>query len=208
MIGWLVGDLVSSFFIHKRLRETTGRTDSLSFSEVLARWNGTDWRMVKLFGGVATLVFLGVYAAAQLQAGSKALHVLFGWDYATGAIIGAVMVVAYCFAGGIRASIWTNAAQSFVMFAAIVIMFIVGFGQTDGVGQIVTDLDAVSPTYLSMMPTDLIIPGGMGLALFVLGWVFAGFGVIGQPHIMMCFMTMKNPEQITRIRWYYYGWFT
>ena len=118
MVGWLVGDLLSSTFVHKRLREATGRTEGLSFSEVLARWNGTDWRSIKLFGGLATLMFLGTYAAAQLQAGSKALHVLFDWDYQTGAIIGAVMVVAYCFAGGIRASIWTNAAQSFVMSSA------------------------------------------------------------------------------------------
>lgn len=207
MIGWLAGDLISSTFVHRRLREATGRTEGLSYSEVLARWNGTDWRSIKLFGGIATLVFLGTYAAAQLQAGSKALHVLFGWDYASGAIIGSVMVVAYCFAGGIRASIWTNAAQSFVMFGAIILMFVVGYTHTDGWSQIVTDLGAVSPNYLSLMPSDMMIPGGMGVALFALGWVFAGFGVVGQPHIMMCFMTMKKPEQMQRIRLYYYGWF-
>lgn len=208
MVGWLVGDLISSTFVHRRLREATERTQSLSFSEVLARWNGTDWQSFKLVGGLMTLVFLGTYAAAQLKAGSKALHVLFEWDYSTGAVIGAVMVVVYCFAGGIRASIWTNAAQSFVMFGSIVLMFVVGYGDAGGWDQAVANLDAVSPTYLSLMPQDLMIPGGMGLVLFVLGWVFAGFGVIGQPHIMMCFMTMKDPAQMNRIRLYYYGWFT
>lgn len=208
MVGWLAGDLVSSFFVHKRLREVTEETGGLSYSEVLSRWNQTHWRKMQTIGGIATLIFLGTYAAAQLQAGSKALHVLFGWDYNTGAVIGAIMVVTYCFAGGVRASIWTNAAQSFVMIAAIVIMFIVGFGDAGSLGQIVSDLDAISPTYLSLMPQDLLVPGGMGLLLFVLGWFFAGFGVVGQPHIMLCFMTMKDPEQIKRIRWYYYGWFS
>ena len=39
-----------------------------------------------------TLFFLGLYAAAQLNAGSKALHALFGWHHYTGALIGALIV--------------------------------------------------------------------------------------------------------------------
>ena len=33
--------------------------------------------------------------------------------------MGAVLVAVYCFAGGIRASIWTDAAQSMVMIVAM-----------------------------------------------------------------------------------------
>ena len=43
----------------------------------------------------------------QLNAGSKALAALFDWEPSVGAFVGAIMVVIYCFAGGIRASIWT-----------------------------------------------------------------------------------------------------
>ena len=39
-----------------------------------------------------------------------------------GAVLGALIVVVYCFAGGIRASIWTDAAQSIVMFVAMLLL--------------------------------------------------------------------------------------
>mgnify|MGYP002063815397 CR=1 FL=1 len=55
--------------------------------------------------GLISLLFLLAYASAQLVAGSKALHVLFGWPGWAGAVMGATLVVLYCFAGGIRASI-------------------------------------------------------------------------------------------------------
>ena len=52
------------------------------------------------------------YAAAQLVAGGVALRTMLGWSEVMGILIGFVLVVAYCYAGGIRASIWTDAAQS------------------------------------------------------------------------------------------------
>jgi Na+/proline symporter len=44
--------------------------------------------------------------------------------------------------------------------------------------------------------------------LFLLGWLFAGFGVVGQPHIMVRYMTLDKPENIGKVRLYYYTWFT
>ena len=45
------------------------------------------------------------------------------------------------------------------------------------------------------------------MMLFVVGWMFAGFSVIGQPHIMVRFMALDNPANITRARLHYYGFF-
>lgn len=204
MIGWVIGDLIASFFVHKPLREATGRTKALSFGGVLAQWNGTDYRILRFVAGLATLAFLGTYAAAQLNAGSKALHVLLGWDYQMGAIIGAAIVVVYCFAGGIRASIWTDAAQSFVMFGAMLLMLAVAVMDTGGLNEFSTQLYDVSPEYMNWFPTDL----QYGALLFVVGWVFAGVGVIGQPHVMVRFMAMDEPESMNRVRWYYYSWYS
>jgi SSS family solute:Na+ symporter/sodium/proline symporter len=46
------------------------------------------------------------------------------------------------------------------------------------------------------------------MGLFVLGWMFAGFSVIGQPHIMVRFMALDSPSNMTRARAWYYGYFT
>ncbi len=94
MFGWIFGDLIMARFVHRKLRETTESRKLLSFGGVLSRWHGTDFRKLRLLVGLITVTFLGIYAAAQFKAGSKALHVLFGWDYSSGAIIGAVIVFA------------------------------------------------------------------------------------------------------------------
>ena len=208
MIGWIVGDWLTSCFVHKRLRQITENENLLSFGGVLSRWqHGTDFRKLRFLVGVLTVVFLGVYAAAQFKAGSKALHVLFGWNYSTGAIIGSVIVFLYCFSGGIRASIWTDAAQSVVMIFAMGMLFFVGVRQAGGFTPYVDQLHAVAPGYLNLMPTGLAMDNALGVFLFILGWLFGGAGVIGQPHIMIRFMTVDTAENMTKTRIYYYAWF-
>ena len=62
---------------------------------------------------------------AQLTAGGVALNSMLEWPETTGILIGFVLVVAYCYAGGIRASIWTDAAQSSVMIVGSTILCVV-----------------------------------------------------------------------------------
>ncbi|MBT7668496.1 MAG: sodium/proline symporter, partial [Bdellovibrionales bacterium] len=53
MIGWILGDLVISFFVHKKLRIITGKENLLSFGGVLSRWqHGTDFRKLRMLVGV------------------------------------------------------------------------------------------------------------------------------------------------------------
>lgn len=208
MIGWLLGDLAGSFFIHKRLRIATESSDQYSFSGVLSHWNGTDYRKLRFICGLISLIFMGAYAAAQLNAGSKALHVLFGWDLSAGAMIGSTIVLMYCFVGGIRASIWTDAAQSVVMIVSMTMLLIFAIQSAGGVEEALLRLQEVSPVYMSWMPSELPVQGWLGPLLFVIGWCFAGFGVVGQPHIMIRFMTLDKPQNIAMARIYYYSWFT
>jgi sodium/proline symporter len=207
MVGWIVGDFMASHLIHRRLREATRKRAGNTFVGILSRWYDQDHVWVRRLGGLVTVIFLGTYAAAQLTAGSKALHVLFGWPMAVGALIGAGIVLLYCLAGGIRASIWTDAAQSFVMIIAMVTMFIVSVVSLGGIESTWQQLGQVSPDYMTLLPVGLTLGDTFGPLLFVVGWLFAGFSVVGQPHIMIRFMAIDRPENINRARLYYYLWF-
>jgi sodium/proline symporter len=178
-----------------------------TFGGLLSHWHDTNYATLRFIVGLITLLFLGTYAAAQLSAGSKALHVLFDWELYSGAIIGTVIVLLYSFAGGIRASIWTDAAQSVVMIVAMAMMLYITLDTLGGFGGFAERLAQVDSNYLSLMPQELSygpLIGGLG---FILGWFFAGYGVAGQPHIMVRFMTMDKPQSINRVRLYYYSWF-
>jgi sodium/proline symporter len=207
MTGWIFGDFVSSFCIHRDLRIVSEKRSVLSFAGALSTWHGDNFRIFRAVSGILTIVFLGAYAAAQLSAGSKALHVLAGWDHYVGALLGAGIVFAYCVAGGIRASIWTDAAQSMVMIVAMGILVFSGISQSGGYEMLLTTLSGIDKNYLSLFPDNMGLPGISGTMLFLFGWFFGGIAVTGQPHIMIRFMSLKDPETLHRTRVYYYGWY-
>lgn len=207
MIGWILGDYVASMFVHRRLREATARTKQASFAAVLASWNGQGFAVWRRIAAIIMVVFLGAYAAAQISAGGKALQGVLGWDPKLGAVVAAGMILAYSAAGGIRASIWTDAVQSFVMLGAMAMLFCVGVAGRGGVEETLSQMRAV-PTFLDWFPPDLLLPGALGMALFVVGWMFAGLSVIGQPHVMVRFMALDSPSNMGRARAWYYGYFT
>ncbi|RLQ22184.1 sodium/proline symporter [Seongchinamella sediminis] len=207
MIGWIAGDFLGSLLVHSRLRAATERTGEVSYAGVLANWYGGANNQLQKVIGAVSLLFLLAYAGAQLVAGSKALHVLFGWPESTGAILGAVLVTLYCFAGGIRASIWTDAAQSFVMIVAMAVLFYVATSAMGGPAASLAAMDAI-PGFTDWFPADLLLPGFGGMALFVLGWMFAGLSVIAQPHVMVRFMSLDSSGHMRRARIWYYLWFT
>ena len=206
MFGWILGDFLASLFVHRRIQETTKRLGTVSFGGLLGQWHGTSYNSLRRLVALISIVFLGAYASAQLAAGGKALNALFGWPLETGAILGAGIVIAYCLAGGIRASIWTDAAQSAVMIVSMTLLFVMAVQGLGGPGSTWEQLSAI-PGYTDWFPGDLLVPGAAGMMLFVVGWMFAGFSVIGQPHIMVRFMALDNPANITRARLHYYGFF-
>ena len=206
MIGWILGDFCSSLFIHRRLREATERTNEASYAAVLSNWQGTKARHLQLVIALVGLVFLLAYASAQMVAGSKALNVLLDWPTWLGAVLGAVMIALYCVAGGIRASIWTDVAQSIVMIGAMATLLIASIVNKGGVASVLNQLQHI-PNYMNWVPADLLVPGIAGASLFIVSWAFAGLSVIGQPHIMVRFMALDSAAHMARARLWYYLFF-
>ena len=207
MVGWILGDFLGSLFIHRKLREFTESTNEASFAAVLARWHGEEFAVWRRLAAIVMLLFLGSYAAAQISAGGKALQGVLGWNPEVGAITVAVMVLAYSVAGGIRASIWTDAAQSMVMLGAMLLLLIVAVQGRGGLDATVAEMAAI-PGFLDWFPKDMLLPGAAGVAMFVIGWMFAGFSVVGQPHVMVRFMALDDLKNLARTRAWYYGYFT
>ena len=207
MIGWILGDFVASIFVHRRLRDAAGRTKEASFAAVLAAWHGEKFTIWPKIAAVLMVLFLGAYSATQISAGGKALQGVLGWDPKLGAIVVAGMILAYSVAGGIRASIWTDAVQSIVMLFAMSLLFVVGVNGLGGVSGAWTAMGEI-PGFLNWFPDDLLFPGIAGMALFVVGWMFAGLSVIGQPHVMIRFMALDEPDNMRQARAWYYFYFT
>jgi len=207
--GWLFGEWIAWLFVHQNFRRLSEEVGANTVPHFLG--HGLDRRVVFL-AGLATLFFLAIYSAAQLTAGSKALS-HFDIDPTLGAVLGAVIVLVYCFSGGLRASIWTDAAQSVVMLVSITVLLVVAVNSLGGIGatwdtlgsvMVRTDTgDIVSAGLTNILPSNL----EYGFGLFLLGWVAAGFGMVGQPHIMVRAMAIDSPESMVKARRIYITWY-
>jgi sodium/proline symporter len=202
--GWVVGDLVAWLCVHRRVRERSGRLGLASVPQLIATDDrGRRSRPIATGAAVLTLVFLGGYAAAQLRAGSAALTGVFGWNPAVGIVLGAAIVVAYCFSGGLRASIWTDAAQALVMLGSLAALVGFAAAHVGGPSALLSALAAADPSLVAWIPHGL----AAGFGLYLLGFVFGGLGVVGQPHILVRSMAIRSGDDIARARDIYFLWY-
>ncbi len=190
-LGWAIGDYLAWWSVFKQLREVSETTNSDTVSSFLSQ-NIKGSRAIAIISALIIIVFLGSYAAAQLVAGSKALNAVFGWNYNLGIIIGAIIVVIYCFSGGIRASIWTDALQSTIMIGSLLLLLTVAVMNCGGMEELWRSLSTIDPSLIDWTPRNQ----PLGFLPFLLGWVVAGFGVVGQPHIMVRAMAIDSAKNL------------
>jgi sodium/proline symporter len=203
MVGWIVGDYFAWLIIHRRLRERSAELNAQSVSGFVASGLSRSFPAVRILCGLITVVFLATYAAAQFTAGSKGLEVLLHWPRPVGVLIGFGLLMLYCYNGGLRASIWVNTAQALVMIGSVMLLLTVALFHIGGFGELWSKLAALDPKYVDWRPQGL----RFGFPVYMLSWISAGVGVIGQPHLMTIAMSIDSGENIARARRVYFVWY-
>ena len=196
-----IGQLVAWAWLYKFIQKEGNERGLRSLSSLVSEKVGAP--EAKL-AAVLSVFFLSIYAAAQLTAGGKALFVMLGWPELVGILIGFVLVVAYCYAGGIRASIWTDAAQSCVMIVGSVILCWVALGNVGGFSGMHGELESQSATLVNFLPTDI----SLGISLYLLAFFLGGLGVAGQPQVVSRVMTLKSDEDRKQAMIWFFVWQT
>ncbi|MCB1532863.1 MAG: sodium/proline symporter [Alphaproteobacteria bacterium] len=200
-VGWYIGEVLVWWLSARQIRAHNDHIKSQTYCGLLSRWTGTEYKYVRWIAAVITIMFLSVYAAAQLTAGGKALNVLVGWDVNTGAIIGFFMVLVYCVAGGIRATIWTDAVQALAMFGSLILIVAYSLVELGGLSAMTDQLRATDPELINLFAGSY----KFGIIGFALGWLFGGMGVMGQPHVMVRFMVLDHSDSARTAALYYAG---
>ena len=196
-----IGQLIAWAWLYKFIQKEGSERGVRSLSSLVAEKAGAP--EAKL-AAVLSVFFLCIYAAAQLTAGGKALFVMMGWDELVGILIGFVLVVAYCYAGGIRASIWTDAAQSCVMIVGSTILCFIAIGEVGGFSGLNDGLSAQSSNLTNLLPPDL----SFGISLYIFAFFLGGLGVAGQPQVVSRVMTLDSDEDRKKAMIWFFVWQT
>lgn len=196
--GLMVGDHVGWIIASNKIRQKSIETGAHTYPSLVGKLGGKDYPIVTLITALLTVVFMGAYCSAQLVAGAKIGQSLFDWDYNIFVFAGAAVLLAYCWAGGIRASIWTDAIQAIIIMVSLLILVVVAMGQVGGFGGLYTQLAAIDPS--------LVDPFQIKFLPIFIGWLAFGVGVLGQPQLMVRHMVARSDKDIFVARRIYLGW--
>lgn len=202
MVFWLIGEYLVMRYIPKKISDATHHRNLTNYNGLLANYWGNEKILIKKTAAIITLVFLSIYAAAQFNAAGKAIHSLLGWDAIIGIFVTYIMVVSYSFAGGIRASIWTDNIQFIIMLIAIMLLVVLSLNSIGGWGVFVDKLYQNPNEYTQLFPESM--GSVFFIVLFLFGWLAGGLGMVGQPHIAIRFMAMKKNQKYKKILYSYY----
>ena len=196
-IGLAAGTYLNWLLVAKRLRCYSERVDAITIPDFFAkRFHDRSGALVGISALVIVIFFIP-YTASGFAACGKLFATIFGMDYLTAMIIGAVVIAVYTALGGFLAASTTDFVQSIVMTFALLTVMIFGISVAGGWENVSNAASAV-PGYLSLTEITNVITGekshyGIITIISTMAW---GLGYFGMPHILLRFMAIKDENKI------------
>ena len=184
-VGIMVGWPIILMVIAERFRNL-GR---FTFIDVVA--SRLDDYPVRIMASCVSLSIILFYLIAQMVGAGTLIQVLFGLDYTWAIIIVGVLMVVYVAFGGMVATTWVQIIKALLLliggtFLAFMIMSQAGFSINGFL---------IKASETSKMGDALLSSGGWfnrdAIAITTVALTMA-FGVLGLPHVLMRFFTVKN----------------
>lgn len=209
-IGLAAGTYLNWKIVAKKLRIYTEKFDNaITLSSYFEHRFQDDKKILSIISSIFILIFFTFYVASSFVSGGKLLNYVFGINYHTAVLIGALVIITYTFLGGFLAVCWTDLVQGLLMFAAIVILpLIVILTQKENIHLDLAVLsggkEVIAKTgFMSLWSKEGL--AGAGATTFaainaIISAVAWGLGYFGQPHILTRFMAISDPEEISRSR--------
>ncbi len=201
-LGLIVGSVLVYSLAVARIQFSNRGGWALSLGELITFQEGENRVWLRRFIGCISLFFLTIYAAAQLKAGGMALQVAIDQPLYIGILLGAAVILFYCWSGGIRASTWTDVLQTIFMLGSLLLLLVVAVIKEGGISELYEAFMATAPQgseETALFPQNLSSVGGyFGVLLFFLGGFGFGCASIGQPHGVVRMMALQDSVAATR----------
>ncbi|SDW88479.1 sodium:solute symporter family protein [Thiocapsa roseopersicina] len=203
------GILIAFIFLGEPTRRLGHHLGAHTFPELLGRRYQS--RGIQIFAGALIFLFMPLYAAAVMTGGSIFAATQFGIDFEVALLIFALITAAYVIPGGIKAVMYTDTLQGFVMVFAMIFLLIFTYMSLGGITeahQTLTDMADMVPAPLAQMGHQgwTAMPAfGWGAPTYDLWWTVitalvlgVGIGVLAQPQLVVRFMTVRSRRELDR----------
>ena len=197
-IGLSLGTYLNWLIVAKRLRRYSAKVNAITVPDFLAARFRDNTKLIETLGAIVIIIFFVPYTASGFSACGKLFNSLFGFDYMPSMILSAIVIVAYCTAGGFMAASITSLIQGIVMTCALIVVLIFGINTVGGWSNVVANASQVTG-YLDFFASSNILSGRTGDYGFItivstLAW---GLGYFGMPHVLIHFMAIESDEKLS-----------
>ena len=201
VIGLILGIIASWFLIAEKLRIETEKFNVLTIPDYLHQKYKDSTGIIRLFSSVIISFFYTFYVSAQFHASGKILNSLFNLDPISGITIGAAVIIFYTLLGGFFAVAWTDFFQGILMLGTLVIVPVVGFIELSNFERnIFESLKSAELVFQNGNSSFFKSKNGFIALMVALNGLSWGLGYLGQPHLLIRYMAIKNANDINYSR--------
>lgn len=191
--GELLGVGGAWILLSRRFKRLTDRYDSITVPDYLESRFRDSGHWLRLIAAGTLLVFVPIYAGAQIFATGAAFNSFLGWNHFLGATVGFLVVLLYITKGGFIAVVWSDVFQGLLMVAGLVAIPIVGYLAYSGDLSITEKLRTINPALMSMTGNEAVTP--LSIA-GIIGLLAIGIGFWGSPQVFVRFISLKSEREI------------
>lgn len=196
-IGLAVGTYINWLVVAKRIRRYSHRLDAITVPQFFSKRYGDKKSLLAAISGLFIVIFFIPYTASGFAAVGKLFNTLFGIDYMTAMIIGAIIIILYTVIGGFLAVSTTDLVQSVVMSIALLVIMGYGVLSAGGIDAVMDNANSmigyISMTATHSAETASASPYSILTIISTLAW---GLGYFGMPHILLRFMAIEDENKL------------
>ncbi|MGB0954091.1 MAG: sodium/proline symporter, partial [Planctomycetota bacterium] len=202
VLGEVLGVAGAWILMSRRFKRLADHYDAITVPDYLEARFRDSGHALRLIAAGALLIFVPIYAGAQVFATGAAFHAFLGWDHFLGATVGFAVVMLYITQGGFTAVVWSDVFQGSLMVLGLVGLPLVALSYAGDLGAVADGLRAIDPHLLSFHGPGEVGSGpssgswDLGTWFKILGFAAIGIGFLGSPQVFVRFISMKDEKQI------------
>lgn len=200
-IGLLAGMYCSWTFIAQKLRVATAEYNSCTLSGFFEKRLQDNTGLIRIVSALLALLFFFFYISAGLVGMGVMFESVFNLNYHIGVLCGLLITVLYTLLGGFIGVAWCDLFQGLFLVLMILLVPLFGYHLLPNGLESLTTMAQLRNVSLSLVPTSFA--GLISSLLLAAGW---GLGYFGQPHILINFMGIKDPETTTKAKYVGMSW--
>ncbi len=200
-IGLGIGTYLNWLLVARLLRRYSDKIGAFTIPDFFSRRYGDKRHTLACIAALVIIIFFVPYTASGFKAVGTLFNSLFGFNYHTAMIVGAVVIIGYTTLGGFLAVSTTDLIQSIFMTIALVVVVFFGISQAGGFDAVMKNANSL-PGYFDLfggydMATNTGSHYGFLAIVSTMAW---GLGYFGMPHILLRFMAIRNEKELVTSR--------